>query len=127
MTKSAARILAIALWALGTAAHAQGPTQEPAAPMAKLNLTLEQRHVIKELIKDMKIEPAETPARVEQAGIEEVGDNLPQDAALRPVPGDISRKVPQIKTHRFLYTADRILIVDPKDNRVAEVIELKSD
>ena len=120
MTKSAARILAIALWALGTAAHAQGPAQEPAAPMAKLNLTLEQRHVIKELIKDMKIEPAETPARA-------VGDNLPQDAALRPVPGDISRKVPQIKTHRFLYTADRILIVDPKDNRVAEVIELKSD
>jgi uncharacterized protein DUF1236 len=81
---------------------------------------LEQRHVIKELIKDMKIEPAESTAR-------SVGDNLPQDAALRPVPGDISRKVPQIKTHRFLYTADRILIVDPKDNRVAEVIELKAD
>jgi hypothetical protein len=120
MTKSAARILAIAMWVLGTAAQAQAPAPEPTVPTTKLNLTLEQRHVIKELVKDMKIEPAESSAR-------SVGDNLPQDAALRPVPSDISRKVPQIRTHRFLYTADRILIVDPKDNRVAEVIELKSD
>jgi Protein of unknown function (DUF1236) len=123
MTKSAARILAIAIWAFGTAAQAQAPAApapEPTLPTAKLNLTLEQRHVIKELVKDMKIEPAESSARA-------IGDNLPQDAALRPVPGDISRKVPQIRTHRFLYTADRILIVDPKDNRVAEVIELKAD
>ena len=41
------------------------------------------------------------------------------------MPDEVSRKVPQIKTHRFVYTADRILIVDPKDNRVAEVVELK--
>ena len=38
---------------------------------------------------------------------------------------EIGLKVPQIKAHRFMYTADRILIVDPKDNKVAEVIELK--
>jgi len=46
-------------------------------------------------------------------------------SARRPVPEEVGRKVPQIKTHRFVYTADRILIVDPKDNRVADVIELK--
>jgi Protein of unknown function (DUF1236) len=120
MIKSAATILAIALWALGPAAQAQGPAPEPSTQMPKLNLTLEQRHVIKELIKEMKIEPAETSAR-------SIGDSVPQDAALRPVPGDVSRKVPQIRTHRFLYTSERILIVDPKDNRVAEIVELKAD
>ena len=41
------------------------------------------------------------------------------------MPSDVGRKVPQVKAHRFLYTAERILIVDPKDNRVAEVVELE--
>jgi len=41
------------------------------------------------------------------------------------MPSDIGRKVPQIRAHRFMYTAESILIVDPKDNKVAEVIELK--
>jgi hypothetical protein len=40
------------------------------------------------------------------------------------MPADVGQKVPQIKAHRFVYTAERILIVDPKDNKVAEVIEL---
>jgi hypothetical protein len=102
----------------GAAAHAQLLTQGEAAT-PRLNLTMEQRHVIKEFIKDMKINPAATPARAE------VGDAIPPDATPQPMPDEVSRKVPQIKTHRFVFTADRILIVDPKDNRVAEVVELK--
>jgi uncharacterized protein DUF1236 len=112
----------IALTALFAAApsHAQLLTQgEVATP--RLKLTLEQEHVIKEFIKDLKIDP---PATAAQAG---VGDAVPQDTTLRPMPEELGRKVPQIKTHRFVYTADRILIVDPKDNRVADVIELKTN
>ncbi len=88
---------------------------------ARVNLTLEQRHVIKELIKDFKIEPSNLPAQPA------VGNELPQDANPQPMPADIGRKVPQIKTHRVLLTADAIVIVEPKDNRVAEVIELKAN
>jgi hypothetical protein len=40
------------------------------------------------------------------------------------MPNDVGRKVPQVRTHRFVYTAERILIVDPKDNKIAEVVEL---
>jgi len=107
----------------GIAASTQSVAQQSPAQdeitTPRLNLTLEQRHVIKELIKDLKIEPGATPAR---SG---VGETVPQDANLQPMPSDIGRKVPQIKAHRLLYTADSILIVDPKDNKVAEVIELK--
>src|SRR5262245_37925887 len=114
------RYLALALLLAGAAAHAQQPQPQPSPPgevaTPRLKLTLEQEHVIK----DMKIDPPATAAR---AG---VGDAVPQDTTLRPMPEDLGRKVPQIKTHRFVYTADRILIVDPKDNRVADVIELRN-
>jgi Protein of unknown function (DUF1236) len=113
-----AGLIALTILLAGATAQAQLFTQgEVATP--RLKLTLEQEHVIKEFIKDLKSDPPATAAR---AG---VGDAVPQDTTLRPIPDEVGRKVPQIKTHRFVYTADRILIVDPKDNRVADVIELK--
>jgi Protein of unknown function (DUF1236) len=112
------RLIALTILLAGAPAHAQLLTQgEVTTP--RLKLTLEQEHVIKEFIKDMKLDPPATAARAA------VGDAVPQDTTLRPMPEEVGRKVPQIKTHRFVYTADRILIVDPKDNRVADVIELK--
>jgi hypothetical protein len=117
MARPALRIFAIVAWMVASAAHAQGPTQQDAVATTRLNLTLEQRHVIKELIKELKIEPSAAAAR-------SVGDVIAADAAVRPVPADLGEKVPQIKAHRFVYGAERILIVDPKDNRVAEIIEL---
>jgi hypothetical protein len=126
MITSLIRIAAILACSLAVA-HAQAPVPAPApenlpprretVTTPKLNLTLEQRHVIKEVIKDMKVPPATT-------SVHEIGDALPSDAAPQPMPADISRKVPQVKTHRFIVTAERILIVDPKDNKVADVIEL---
>ena len=115
-----AGLIALAMLLAGAPAHAQLLTQgEVATP--RLKLTLEQEHVIKEFIKDLKLDPPATAARAE------VGDAVPQDTTLRPMPDELGRKVPQIKTHRFVYTPDRILIVDPKDNKVADVIELKTN
>jgi hypothetical protein len=116
MSKPAAKILLTAAWLVASAAQAQGPTQQDTAAAARVNLTLEQRHIIKELIKDLKIEPS-------AASAQSVGDAVAADLA-KPMPADVGQKVPQIKTHLFVYTAERILIVDPKDNTVAEVIEL---
>jgi hypothetical protein len=121
MTRLLVRIAAVALLSVAPAAHAQTPQQQELAPTARVNLTLEQRHIIKELIKDLKIEPTKTS--VQPA----VGDALPQDVSLRPMPSEIGQKVPQIKAHRFLVTADQIVIVDPKDNKVAELIDLKAN
>jgi hypothetical protein len=46
---------------------------------------------------------------------------------MQPMPPDVGRKVPQVKAHLFLVTADEIVIVDPKDNKVAELIELRAN
>jgi hypothetical protein len=126
VTKSLVTIIAAALMSIGIALHPQSfaqekvaPAQDEIAPTPRLNLTLEQRHVIRELIKDLKIEPAATSVG------SAVGDTVSPDANLQPMPSEIGQRVPQIKAHRLMYTAERILIIDPKDNKVAEVIELK--
>src|SRR5262249_22465300 len=115
--------LAMALACTGTSVQAQTPQQqEPPRlelpPTPKLNLTLEQRHTIKEFIKDEKGEVASPKVRAT------VGDPIPAGVNPQPMPADVARKVPQVKSHRFFVTADEIVIVGPKDNRVAEVIKL---
>jgi hypothetical protein len=117
-----ARLL-IALTALALLAGpalSQGPTQPPLAAAPRINLTLEQQHIIRELIKDLKIEPA--PASVKVA----VGEAVPQGVVLQAMPADVGQKVPQIKTHQFVLVGDQIAIVDPKDHTVVELIGLKS-
>ena len=109
---------------IGPAAHAQiAPPQSPSpdvlAPVPKLNLTLEQRHTIREFVKDMKADAADVQATV--------GEPVPQGVNPRPMPSDVGQKVPQVKTHRFFLTAQQIVIVDPKDNKVADVIKLETD
>ncbi len=52
----------------------------------------------------------------------------PQDV-LTPAPklNLTLEQVPQVKSHRFFLTAQQIVIVDPKDNKVADVIKLGTD
>jgi hypothetical protein len=97
----------------------QGPSQDVLAPAPKLNLTLEQRHTIKELVKDMKADAADVQAAI--------GEPIPPGINPRPMPSDVSQRVPQVKSHMFFLTAQQIVIVDPKDNKVADVIKLGTD
>ena len=110
--------------------EAQMPAQVPAdapstAPVMKaadtVNLTMEQRHIIKEIIiKDMKItEPADQAAKVPT----EVGQAVPAGIPLQPMPVEVAAKVPQLKAHSFLVKNDKVIIIDPKDNKVAALIE----
>lgn len=113
--------LAVALSCMHSGLHAQVPAQEPAVVTPKLNLTLEQRHVIKEFIKDVKNEqtgPAVQPA---------IGDTVPQNVSLQPMPAEVGQKVPQVKTHDFFVAGGQIFIVDPKDKKVADVIKLTGE
>jgi hypothetical protein len=126
MHKAPIIAVAMALVPVGAIAHAQAPPattpQRDLAPVnPKLNLTLEQRHTIREIVKDKKSDAA--PADVAAA----VGEPVPQGVAPQPMPSDVARKVPQVKAHSYFLTAQQIVIVDPKDNRVAEVIERSED
>jgi hypothetical protein len=99
--------------------HAQTPGLPPGqAPAATrtVNLTLEQRHVIRELVRELKVNPAGDDLKIA------AGDDIPPNLELQPVPPLIAQKVPQIKSHRLYVTKSQILIVDPQDKKVAEII-----
>ena len=102
--------------------EAQVPSTVPVVkPADTVNLTMEQRHVIKEIIvKDMKIAPPQDQAaKVPSA----VGQVVPSGIPLQPMPVEVAAKVPQVKSHSFLVKDDKVLIIDPKDNKVAALIE----
>ena len=114
--------MALMLSLVAAAAPAQIAPQRPhdaLAPGPKLNLTLEQRHTIRELVKDMKVDAADMKA--------EIGEPIPQGMTPRPMPSEVAQKVPQVKSHRFILTEQQIVIVDPKDNKVADVIKLSAE
>jgi len=100
-------------------ADAQVPSDAPVArPAHRINLTVEDRHIIKEII--LK----EAPKVAAQAKApDKVGEVVPPEVSLHPVPADVSSKVPQVRTHLFFVKNDRVFIVDPKDNRVADVVD----
>lgn len=116
-------VAAAAALTLSMPVIAQVPsTQPPGSPSAEsVNLTMEQRHVIKELIvKDMKIAPpADQAAKVPT----DVGAVVPAGVPLQPMPVEVSAKVPQLKAHSFIVRDGKVVIIDPKDNRVAALVE----
>ena len=94
------------------------PAQAPAAPVQpKINLSLEQRHTIKELVKDLNVSPA--PPDVETT----VGATVPATIKLSPMPPAVAEKVPQIKSHLFFVEGGKVVIVDPKENKIVDAID----
>jgi hypothetical protein len=114
-----ATLASLALFAPLSAANAQSNDEPAVAPAPRtVNLTVEQRFIIKEIVyKDLKVPKA-------QAGAPEtVGDQVPADVQLHDMTAELARKVPAAKSHKFYVTADAIVLVSPSDRRVAEVIK----
>jgi len=124
---NARKPITTALFVVATAAvltlalpvEAQVPMQNHVEKTAdSVNLTMEQRHIIKEIIlKDLKTAPQAANAPTT------VGATVPSGIPLQPIPVEVSAKIPQLKTHSFLVKDDKVIIVDPKDNKVAAMVE----
>ena len=113
---SVAMALAFSVALLGMGAPVRGQT--PAMPaQPKINLTLEQRHVIKEIIKDLNVSPAKE--NIETT----VGATVPATIDLSPMPLVVYEKVPQVKSHLFFLKDGKVVIVDPKENKIVDAID----
>jgi hypothetical protein len=114
---------AVMLVSMAAPARGQTPaTPSQAQPTAvptqsNINLTLEQRRNIKELIKDLNV-PSVAPT-VDTS----VGATVPASIKLNPMPADVAAKVPQVKSHMFFVQSTKVVIVDPKENKIVDTIE----
>jgi hypothetical protein len=97
----------------------QVPGDPPVITKRTVNLNEEDRHTIREIVlKDRKVQKA--PENTKKVAI---GEAVPQGVNLQPVPDDVTRKVPQLKNNTFFVKGDEIIIVEPKDNTVAEIVK----
>ena len=95
------------------------PEQEHNAPIvtSKINLSLEQRHQIREIIKDLKIEDSSPELHLA------IGDTVSKSVSLHPMPADVTAKISRVKSHLFFMMGGQVVIVDPKNNEIVDVIE----
>ena len=103
----------------GEAGATQADKSSAVAPLPRtINLTEEQRHIIKENVKDMAVPkaPANAP--------ETIGDVVPLDIKLSQLPPLAGKKVAQARSHLLFVKEgnDAIVLVSPDDRRIADVI-----
>jgi uncharacterized protein DUF1236 len=97
---------------------AQLPTDPPVITKRTVNLNEEDRHTIREIVlKDRKVQ--KTPENAKVA----IGEVVPQGVNLQPMPDDVTRKVPQLKNNTYFVMGEEVVIVEPKDNTVAEIVK----
>ena len=99
--------------------RAQDADKPAIAPQPRtINLTQEQRFIIKENVKDLGLAkaPADAP--------ETIGDPVPQNIELHSLPSEVAAKVSQARSHSFFIKDgnNAIVLVSPNDRRVADVI-----
>ena len=97
----------------------QTPTTPAIGPAPRtINLTAEQEFIIREIVlKDLNVAKAKPDAP------ETVGDAVPENVELHPIPPDVAAKVPQVKSHEFFVKDDKIILVSPSDRLIADVIQ----
>jgi hypothetical protein len=100
---------------LATIPLADAQTAPATTPSA--NLTVQQRHIIKEIVKDLKLPAVNADVQL-QAGVK-----VPADVSLTPMPPLVVQKVPQVQSHQFFVKDERIALVNPKDRTITEVID----
>ncbi len=83
-----------------------------------INLTQEQRFIIKENVKDLDLSKAPKDAP------ETIGDRVPQNIELHTLPPEVAAKVSQARSHSFFIKEgdNAIVLVSPNDRKIADVI-----
>jgi Protein of unknown function (DUF1236) len=116
----ASMIMFIALRLSGAAVQAQPNTEPAVAPKPRLTLTAEQEYTIREIIKDVKVSK-------EKSTTETVGDTVPANVKLYPLPPEVEQKVPEAQSHEyFVEDNDTIILVSPSDRRIADILKKKA-
>jgi hypothetical protein len=84
---------------------------------SRISLTDDKRRRIREIV--MRERPS---ARCEDIRVE-VGEELPRSISVLDFPDVIVREAPEIREYRFCVHGDDIVLVDPREYRIVEVID----
>jgi len=84
----------------------------------RINLTAEHGHVIKEtVLKTGKVQSFPPDAKII------VGEAVPAAISTETFPPEVYEKVPPLKSHTFFINDDQVIIVDPKNNTIVDIVK----
>ncbi len=104
----------------GSSLSSPRPSSAPTAPVltqSEIPLTEQDRHVVREVV--LKARPGDAPP--DDVGFV-VGSRVPDRIATLPFPQLVRDKVPQLRPFTYLVKDGTVVVIDPKDNRVVELI-----
>ena len=108
---------------LAGSAIAQAPAPAPApgsspVPTRSIKITAEQGYIIKENV----VKAPATSGQGDSAKVE-IGGKAPSGSSLQEFPELVVEKVPAVKSHKFFVSNGQVVIVEPKDNTIADSIK----
>ncbi|HEY3658501.1 MAG TPA: hypothetical protein VGL34_26320 [Steroidobacteraceae bacterium] len=104
--------MALALLASVGIAAAQNP---PGGGQEQLNLNPSQERAVSQGL-------SHEPSQSAQAYQGQVGSKPPESLKQQPLPNNVTAEVPQTKRMLFIKLPDRILLIDPDRQAVAEIV-----
>jgi hypothetical protein len=97
---------------IAAAQHAVGIGREP------LELSAAQIQAIRHGLARHPVEPAQSGQHVG------IGSHMPSTLAPQRFPNQVTLAVPQTRNYRFVKLPDRVLLVDPASETVAEIVSI---
>ena len=107
-------ILAAAVSLGATMANAQTTVTTTGAAPAAVQIEPEYRTKIKTYVTEHKVRPVTTREKIV------VGAKLPSDVELQAVPSDWG---PSLTKYHYVYTGDRVILVDPGTRTVVQEVD----
>jgi len=93
-----------------------GPRSGAESIQPRLNLTRQQKQAVNRGLSDQPSQNAAADLQIR------VGEPLPNSITPHVMPKSVTEPVPETKWYEFAKLPDRVLMVDPKDRSIAEII-----
>jgi hypothetical protein len=90
-------------------------TAQRAPGTPQLNLSQQQEQTISNGLAGQQSQAA-------QPGVGDVGSRLPSSVQHQPMPSNVGAQVPEAQKYHFAKLPDRILLVDPENQMIVEII-----
>lgn len=82
---------------------------------AEFNFSQKQIEIIRRYARGRLVKPADVEL--------EIGEILPDDMEFHSLPEKIERHVPALRGYRYFVIEDEIVLVDPLENRIVEILD----
>jgi Protein of unknown function (DUF1236) len=115
--RNTAAAVALLLASTGLAAAAGSGAM---APNDRLGLTSTQEHTLVQDINKQSVKKATPPSDFKAA----LGQSVPNSISLHALPSNATSQVPAVKSYDYAMLPNQLLIVNPKDRKIVDIIAL---